>query len=84
VPKLARLIDRVASARLDEGTEHFEPSTLAVTSFDVANPAHNVIPATARARFNIRFNSLHSAQSLEDWVSSNAGPWRRRWAAASR
>jgi succinyl-diaminopimelate desuccinylase len=68
VPKLARLIDRVASARLDEGTEHFEPSTLAVTSFDVANPAHNVIPATARARFNIRFNSLHSAQSLEDWV----------------
>ena len=68
VPKLARLIDRVASARLDEGTEHFEPSTLAVTSFDVGNPAHNVIPASAQARFNIRFNSLHSADSLQDWV----------------
>lgn len=68
VPKLARLIDRVASVALDAGTEHFEPSTLAVTSFDVANPAHNVIPATARARFNIRFNSLHGADSLKDWV----------------
>jgi succinyl-diaminopimelate desuccinylase len=68
VPKLARLVDRIASVPLDEGTEHFEPSTLAVTSFDVANPAHNVIPATARARFNIRFNSLHSAESLKHWV----------------
>ncbi|HSM19299.1 MAG TPA: succinyl-diaminopimelate desuccinylase [Hyphomicrobiales bacterium] len=68
VPKLARLIDRLASARLDGGTEHFEPSTLAVTSFDVGNPATNVIPASARARFNIRFNSLHTAESLKHWV----------------
>ncbi len=68
VPKLARLIDRIASLPLDAGTAHFEPSTLAVTSFDVANPAHNVIPATARARFNIRFNSLHDADSLKVWV----------------
>jgi succinyl-diaminopimelate desuccinylase len=68
VPKLARLIDRIASLPLDAGTEHFEPSTLAVTSFDVANPAHNVIPATALARFNIRFNPLHNAQSLKSWV----------------
>lgn len=68
VPKLARLVDRLASATLDSGTEHFEPSTLAVTTFDVANPAHNVIPATAQARFNIRFNPLHSADSLKAWV----------------
>ncbi|MFW6077319.1 MAG: succinyl-diaminopimelate desuccinylase [Hyphomicrobiales bacterium] len=68
VPKLARLIDRVASAALDAGTEHFEPSTLAVTTFDVGNPANNVIPAVARAHFNIRFNSLHDAASLERWV----------------
>jgi succinyl-diaminopimelate desuccinylase len=71
VPKLARLIDRVASARLDGGTEHFEPSTLAVTSFDVGNPAHNVIPASARARINIRFNSLHTADSLKNWVQQH-------------
>jgi succinyl-diaminopimelate desuccinylase len=68
VPKLARLVDRLASATLDSGTEHFEPSTLAVTTFDVANPAHNVIPAAAQARFNVRFNPLHSADSLKAWV----------------
>jgi succinyl-diaminopimelate desuccinylase len=68
VPKLARLVDRLSSATLDSGTEHFEPSTLAVTTFDVANPAHNVIPAAAQARFNIRFNPLHSAESLKAWV----------------
>jgi succinyl-diaminopimelate desuccinylase len=69
VPKLARLIDRVASEPLDAGTDHFEPSTLAVTTFDVANPANNVIPASARAHFNIRFNSLHDAASLHEWVN---------------
>lgn len=68
VPKLARLIDRVAFVALDAGTAHFEPSTLAVTSFDVANPAHNVIPAAAQARFNIRFNALHTPDSLKVWV----------------
>ena len=68
VPKLARLIDRIASQPLDSGTEHFEPSSLAVTSFDVGNPISNVIPAAASARFNIRFNSLHTADSLKDWV----------------
>jgi succinyl-diaminopimelate desuccinylase len=71
VPKLARLIDRLASTRLDDGTEHFDPSTLAVTTFDVANPAHNVIPATARARFNIRFNPRHTARSLKAWVAQH-------------
>jgi succinyl-diaminopimelate desuccinylase len=68
VPKLARLVDRVASVPLDEGTEHFQPSTLAVTSFDVGNPAHNVIPAAATAKFNVRFNSMHSAESLTAWM----------------
>jgi succinyl-diaminopimelate desuccinylase len=68
VPRLARLIDRVASARLDEGTAHFDPSTLAVTGFDVGNPANNVIPARALARFNIRYNNLHTPESLTAWV----------------
>ncbi len=68
VPKLARLIDRLACAELDRGTEFFEPSTLAVSSFDVGNPATNVIPERATARFNIRFNSEHTADSLIRWV----------------
>jgi succinyl-diaminopimelate desuccinylase len=84
VPKLARLIDRVATEPLDAGTEHFEPSTLAVTTFDVANPANNVIPASARARFNIRFNSLHDAASLHEWVKRHCDAVAGNWVAASR
>ena len=68
IPKLARLIDRVTMAALDGGTEFFEPSTLAVSTFDVGNPANNVIPEKAMARFNVRFNSEHDANSLTRWV----------------
>lgn len=65
VPKLARIIDRLSSLRLDEGTPHFEPSHLAVTVVSVPNTATNVIPGEARARFNIRYNDLHSRPQLE-------------------
>jgi succinyl-diaminopimelate desuccinylase len=41
---------------------------LQVTSIDVGNPAHNVIPARATARFNIRFNDSHSGASLDSWM----------------
>ena len=68
IPKLARLIDRVAAASLDDGAEHFDPSTLAVSTFDVGNPANNVIAEKAMARFNVRFNSNHSGASLTRWV----------------
>ena len=50
-------------ARLDEGTAHFDPSTLAITTVDIGNPAANVIPAEARATVNIRFNDAHSGAS---------------------
>ena len=68
VPKLARFIDRIATAKLDDGNAHFDPSTLAVTSFDVGNPAGNVIPSRAVAKFNIRFSPEHSFASLKQWV----------------
>jgi succinyl-diaminopimelate desuccinylase len=68
IPKLARFIDRISHAKLDDGNEHFDPSTLAVTSFDVGNPAGNVIPARAVAKFNIRFSPAHSYGSLKAWV----------------
>ncbi len=68
IPKLARLIDRISHAKLDDGNEHFDPSTLAVTSFDVGNPAGNVIPSRAVAKFNIRFSPVHSFASLRNWV----------------
>ena len=65
VPKLARIIDRLSALVLDEGTAHFEPSRLAVTVISVPNTASNVIPASARAIFNVRYNDLHSRPTME-------------------
>ncbi|EFH10508.1 succinyl-diaminopimelate desuccinylase [Pseudoroseomonas cervicalis] len=64
VHRLVRVLHRLTAQPLDSGSEWFEPSTLQVTSFDVGNPATNVIPGTARAQLNIRFNDLHSSASL--------------------
>ncbi len=61
---LVRLMDRLASEPLDEGTEHFDASTLAITTIDTGNTATNVIPARALARVNIRFNDAHTSESL--------------------
>ncbi|RMH48254.1 MAG: succinyl-diaminopimelate desuccinylase [Alphaproteobacteria bacterium] len=72
VPALAELVTRLAAARLDDGTEHFDPSTLAVTTFDTGNPASNVIPAECRATVNIRFNDAHSSASLSNWLRAEA------------
>lgn len=72
VHAMARLVDRLASHSLDEGTEHFDPSTLAVVTFDTGNPANNVIPATCRATVNIRFNDAHTSAILTDWLREEA------------
>ncbi len=64
IPKLARLVDRLASHKFDEGNDRFDPTTLAFTTIDVGNPAANVIPARARACFNIRFSTEHTTESL--------------------
>ena len=68
LPAMARLMDRLASEVLDEGTEHFDPSTLAVVTIDTGNPATNVIPAQCRATVNIRFNDAHESWGLIDWM----------------
>jgi len=72
LPAMARLIDRLAGFELDQGTDHFDASTLAVTTIDTGNPANNVIPAECRATVNIRFNDSHSSASLTDWLRSEA------------
>ncbi|MXQ09381.1 succinyl-diaminopimelate desuccinylase [Alphaproteobacteria bacterium GH1-50] len=72
VPAMARLADRLASHTLDEGSEHFDPSTLAVTTIDTGNPATNVIPAACRMTVNLRFNDLHSSEALTRWMKSEA------------
>lgn len=68
LPAMARLMDRLASHPLDQGTVHFDPSTLAVVTIDTGNPATNVIPASCRAAVNIRYNDLHTGASLTDWM----------------
>ena len=68
VPALSRLIVALDEAELDSGTEHFQPSTLAVTGVDAGNRAANVIPASAEAMVNIRFNDAHTPESLYSWM----------------
>ena len=72
LPAMARLVDRLASHELDGGTEHFDASTLAVTTIDTGNPANNVIPANCRATVNIRFNDDHTSEALTTWLRSVA------------
>jgi succinyl-diaminopimelate desuccinylase len=72
IPRLIEILRRLTEAPLDQGTPHFQPSTLALTTVDVGNPATNVIPAEARAGFNIRFNDLHSGESLTRWIEQVA------------
>ncbi|MEJ8570890.1 succinyl-diaminopimelate desuccinylase [Microbaculum marinum] len=61
---MAKVLESLFAEPLDTGTDVFDASTLEVTSVDVGNPAFNVIPAKASARFNVRFNDLHTAESL--------------------
>lgn len=72
IPALAELVTQLATHKLDKGTEHFDPSTLAFTTLDVGNPTTNVIPGEARAGFNIRFNDRHTPDSLINWVKDRA------------
>ena len=68
MPRLVRMLDSLVDVLLDEGTAHFPPSALVLTSIDTGNPVSNVIPAEATARFNIRFNPLYTAEGLEGWL----------------
>lgn len=68
IPRLLDILRRLTETPLDQGNAHFQASTLALTTVDVGNAATNVIPAEARAGFNIRFNDMHSGASLERWI----------------
>ena len=69
---LVRLLARLEAQPLDAGTEHFDASTLAITTVDCGNPATNVIPARGHATVNIRFNDGHSGASLTEWLAGHA------------
>jgi succinyl-diaminopimelate desuccinylase len=66
--KLMKLLAAITDKPLDKGTDHFQPSTVAVTTVDVGNTATNVIPGMAKAGFNIRFNDKHTGEGLIKWL----------------
>ncbi|MGV3651401.1 MAG: succinyl-diaminopimelate desuccinylase [Devosia sp.] len=70
LPALARIGAALSGTPLDEGTEHFPPTSLQLTSIDVGNPTSNVIPAQGSLRFNIRFNDLWTPEALDGWVKA--------------
>src|SRR6056297_93927 len=72
MPAMARLMDRLASHELDQGTDHFDASTLAVVTIDTGNAATNVIPAETHACINIRFNDIHTGEGLSYWLRDEA------------
>ena len=72
LPAMARLVDQLSCAELDQGTEHFDASSLAVVTIDTGNPATNIIPAQTRATVNLRFNDAHSGASLTTWLQGQA------------
>ena len=65
---LIQMMNAITVEPLDEGSEHFQPTSLQFTSVDVGNPTTNLIPASASARFNVRFNELHTSADVEAWV----------------
>jgi succinyl-diaminopimelate desuccinylase len=65
IHRLVSMLDVLTNEHLDDGSDHFQASTLQVSTVDVGNPATNVIPAKAKAVFNIRYNDLHSSASLD-------------------
>lgn len=68
IPRLLNMLQALIAEPLDQGSAHFQPSNLEITSVDVGNSATNVIPAQANARFNIRFNDLHTSTQLIAWM----------------
>ncbi|WP_377192431.1 succinyl-diaminopimelate desuccinylase [Ruegeria meonggei] len=72
LPAMARLMHDLASHELDQGSDHFDASTLAVVNIDTGNTATNVIPAQCRGTVNIRFNDLQSGAELSTWLRAKA------------
>lgn len=72
IPPLARVIAALDAVHLDDGTEQFPPSNLEFTGIDTPTHASNVIPGTATAQLNIRFNNLHRGAELVKMVEEIA------------
>jgi succinyl-diaminopimelate desuccinylase len=72
VRHIAALMIAISAEPIDHGTQHFGPSNLEFTSIDVGNKTVNLIPAEARARFNIRFNDTRTREQLRELIEARA------------
>jgi succinyl-diaminopimelate desuccinylase len=79
IHRLLQALTALTAVPLDAGTDWFEPSTLQVTSVDVGNAATNLVPASARAALNVRFNDRHSGASLIAWVRATLSRYADRF-----
>jgi len=68
VTSIIEILHHLKTTPIDEGSKFFPASNLEITTVDVGNPAGNVIPAEAKANFNIRFNDSHNGKTIEKWV----------------
>ena len=67
---LVKICKKLNEHKLDKGNKNFQPSNLEITSINVENTATNVIPASAKAQFNVRFNNFHTSNSLKGKINS--------------
>ena len=68
---LIKMLQNIIVKPLDNGNEYFLPSSIQIPTFDVGNPAANVIPEIAKATINIRFNDIHTGGSLTKWLQEH-------------
>jgi succinyl-diaminopimelate desuccinylase len=66
---LVSICKKLKEKKLDKGNRNFQPSNLEFTAINVNNKAHNVIPARAKAQFNVRYNNFYNASKLKKKIS---------------
>jgi len=62
---IVSILDKLKKIKFDRGTKDFQPTNLEITKISIDNSADNVIPQSARATFNVRFNNKHSSNSIK-------------------
>ncbi len=77
--RLVQILQGLTAVPRDAGSDWFEPTTLQITSIDVGNTATNVIPASATAMLNMRFNDQHSGASLTEWLRASVTRYAERF-----
>ena len=76
---IVKILNELKSKPLDKGNKNFQPSNLEITKINIDNSADNVIPARASATFNIRYNTLHTFNSLKKNISKIIKKYEKKY-----